>query len=71
MQAQILNATSARAEKPAEPAVTAEQEKIEEQIEPETSVKREEPDLDALLAELEMLRAQLKQSEKKAEETDA
>ena len=71
MQAQILNATGARAEKPAEPAVTAEPENIEEPIEPETPAKKEAPDLDALLAELEMLRAQLKQSEKKTEETDA
>ena len=71
MQAQILNATSNRIEKPAEPEKP---EEPEVQTEPETPAepeKAEEPDLAALLAELEMLRAQLKQTQNKAEETDA
>ena len=61
MHTQILNA-KVMDEEPVKPEKTAE---------PEETAEPEKPDLDALLAELEMLRAQLKQSEQKAEDTDA
>ena len=61
MHTQILSA-KVMEEKPTEPEAPAQPEEVE---------ATEKPDLDALMAELEMLRAQLKQSEQKAEETDA
>ena len=61
MHTQILSA-KVMEENPAEPEAPAQPEEVE---------ATEKPDLDALMAELEMLRAQLKQSEQKAEETDA